>query len=335
MRFGLMLPSFSFADLDYAKAARLRDFATRAEAMGFEALWVAEHLLTARGLYGTSWLSPLETLAFAAGCTSRINIATGILIPPIRNPVFMAKEIASLHMLSGGRFELGVGVGWDAREFAVAGVKLGERGGRTDEILDIFARLWTGEPVTHRGRYYRFEEVAIDPPLPTPPRLWVAGGSKLKTALSPDPEIIAPTVLERICHRADGWLARAAGSNDSVIADWRQITRRLDQIGRDRASLTFGHLNFAHVVPTDDNARALAVQRPLFERVMGTHRSFEHLRTCYLLGTPGRMRERIAELSEAGLEYLVLSPVDYDLEQLDLWEEELLRHFRAVNARAV
>jgi probable F420-dependent oxidoreductase len=329
MRFGLMLPSFSFADLDYAKAGRLREFCTRAEAMGYETLWVAEHLLTARGLYGTAWLSPLETLAFAAGCTSRIKIATGILIPPIRNPVFMAKEIASLHVLSGGRFELGVGVGWDAHEFRVAGVPLKERGGRTDEILDIFAKLWTGDEVTHRGRYYNFERVAIDPPLKSPPPLWVAGGSKMKTDLSPDPEVIAPTVLERICRRADGWLARAAGSNASVIADWRQITRRLDEIGRDRKSLTFGHLNFAHVVPTDDAARALAVQRPLYERIMGTHRSFEHLQTCYLLGTPARMRERVAELAEAGLEYLVLSPLDYDLDQLDLWEEEILRHFRA------
>lgn len=330
MRFGLMLPSYSFSDLDYERAGRLRDFACRAEAMGYETLWVAEHLLTARGLYGTAWLSPLETLAFVAGATSRIKIATGILIPPIRNPVFMAKEIASLHMLSGGRFELGVGVGWDAHEFAVAGVPLKERGGRTDEILDIFAKLWRGQPVTHRGRYYRFDDVAIDPPLRTPPKLWVAGGSKVKTALSPDPETIAPTVLERICRRADGWLARAAGSTPSVIADWRQITRRLDEIGRDRRSLTFGHLNFCHIVPTEDETKALAGQRPLYERIMGTHRPFEHLRTCYLTGTAAQMRERLSELAAAGLEYLVLSPLDYDLEQLDLWEGELLRHFRAV-----
>jgi probable F420-dependent oxidoreductase len=330
MRFGLMLPSFSFAGLDYGTVARLRQFCVRAEAIGFEALWVAEHLLTARGLYGTAWLSPLETLAFAAGCTERIKVATGILIPPIRNPVFLAKEIASLHMLSGGRFELGVGVGWDAREFSIAGVKLSERGGRTDEILDIFDRLWTGEEVTHHGRYYHFDQVTIAPPLPTKPKLWVAGGSKIKTDLSPDPETIAPTALERICRRADGWLARAAGSNDSVIADWRQISRRLDEIGRPRGSVTFAHLNFAHIVPTDGEATALAVQRPLIERVMGTHRSFEHLRTCYLLGTPRQMRARIAELAEAGLEYLVLSPLDYHLDQLELWEEEILRHFRSV-----
>ncbi len=141
MRFGLILPSFSFPDLDYAKAARLRDFAQRAETQGFEALWVVEHLLTARGLYGTAWLSPLETLSFAAGCTTNIKLATGILIAALRNPVFTAKDIASLQYLSGGRFELGLGVGWDAHEYEVAGVPLRQRGDRTDEILQIFERL--------------------------------------------------------------------------------------------------------------------------------------------------------------------------------------------------
>jgi len=329
MRFGLILPSFSFADLDYAKAARLREFARGAEARGYEALWVVEHLLTARGLYGTAWLSPLETLAFAAGCTERIRLATGILIAALRNPVFVAKEIASLQYLSGGRFELGLGVGWDAHEYEVAGVPLRQRGGRTDEMLQIFARLWTGEPVTHRGRYYQFDDVVIDPPLPQKPFLWLAGGSKIKTDLSPDPETMATTVLERICHHADGWLARAAGSMESVIADWQQIQHRLDEIGRPRSSVTFGHVNFMHIVPTDDEAAALRVQRPLIERVMGSHRSFETLRTCYLLGTPAQICARLKAMADAGLEYAALSPLDYDLEQLDLWEEEVIRHFRS------
>src|ERR1700674_2877847 len=286
MRFGLILPSFSFPDLDYARAARLREFAVRAETLGYDALWVVEHLLTARGLYGTAWLSPLETLGFAAGCISRIRLATGILIAALRNPAFVAKDIASLQYLSGGRFELGIGVGWDAHEYEVAGVPLRERGRRTDEILGIFERLWTGEPVTHHGRYYHFDDVVIDPPLRQKPRLWLAGDSKIVTELSPDPENMAPSVLERICRHGDGWLARAAGSTDSVIADWAQIQRRLAELGRKSDSVTFGHLNFAHIVPTDDEATALRVQRPLIERIMGTHRSFEHLQTCYLLGSP-------------------------------------------------
>ncbi|OGL17816.1 MAG: hypothetical protein A3F92_06250 [Candidatus Rokubacteria bacterium RIFCSPLOWO2_12_FULL_71_22] len=327
MKFGLCLPSYAFPDLDYATCSRLRDFCVRAERFGYDAVWVPEHLLTARGLYGTAWLSPLEVLSFAAGATSRIKVATGILIPPIRNPVFLAKEIASLVYLSGGRFELGIGVGWDAHEFQVAGVPLGERGGRTDEILDVWAKLWAGQEVTHRGRYYAFERVAIDPPLPAPPRLWMAGGSKIQTSLSPDPPTISPTVLERICRRADGWLARAAGTNEMVIDDWKQIVRGLERIGRPRAALTFGHLNFTHIVATDRDDVAHREQRPRLERVMGIHRGWEHLTRCYLMGTPARIRDRIAELAAAGLEYLLLSPLDYDLAQLDLWQEEIVRHF--------
>jgi len=253
-----------------------------------------------------------------------------ILIAALRNPVFVAKEMASLQYLSGGRFELGIGVGWDAHEYEVAGVPLRERGRRTDEILGIFERLWTGEPVTHHGRYYHFDDVVIDPPLPKKPPLWLAGGSKIVTELSPDPENMARSVLERICRHGDGWLARAAGSTDSVIADWAQIQGRLAELGRAPDSVIFGHLNFLHVVPTDDAAMAHRVQRPLFERIMGSHRSFEHLQTSYLLGTPRQIRGRIAELADAGLEYLVLTPLDYDLDQLDLWEEEILRHFRTV-----
>jgi len=181
--------------------------------------------------------------------------------------------------------------------------------------------------VTHRGRYYSFDDVQIDPPLPQRPRLWVAGGSKIKTDMSPDPETMAPSVLERICRRADGWLARAAGSTESVIADWALIRRRLVQLGRAPDSVTFGHLNFVHIVPTDDDAAAQAVQRPLIERIMGPHRSFEHLQTCYFLGSPRRIRARIAELRDAGLEFLVLTPLEYDVEQLDLWHDEIVRHF--------
>ena len=162
MRFGLALPSYSFPDLDYGKAARLREFATSAEARGYESLWVIEHLLTARGLYGTAWLSPFETLSFAAGCTERIKLATGILIAALRNPVFVAKEIASLQYLSGGRFELGIGVGWDAHEYEVAGVPLRERGvgGNLGDEEHHPAQFHVGarKPVRH----HRFDDLGAE-----------------------------------------------------------------------------------------------------------------------------------------------------------------------------
>jgi len=141
--------------------------------------------------------------------------------------------------------------------------------------------------------------------------------------------VIAPSVLERICRRADGWLARAAGTNAMILDDWKQIVQRLEQIGRPRASLTFGHLNFTHVVATDREDVAHREQRPRLERVMGTHRTWEHMTQCYLMGTPAQIRGRIQELTAAGLEYIVLSPLDYDLAQLDLWQAEIVRHFPA------
>src|SRR5438045_7372176 len=196
-------------------------------------------------------------------------------------------------------------------------------------VVGFSGRRSAGAPLSLRGRYYLFEDVVIDPPLPGKPFLWLAGGSKIKTELSPDPEIMAPTVLERICRHADGWLARAAGSMDSVIADWAQIQQRLDEIGRPKGSVTFGHVNFMHIVPTDDEAAALRVQRPLIERIMGAHRSFETLRTCYLLGPPAQLRARPKAMQEAGREYAALSPLDYDPEQLALWQDEITRHFRS------
>jgi probable F420-dependent oxidoreductase len=323
MRFGLMVPTYSFDDLDPAAAGRIKEFAARAEALGFEALWVAEHLLTAPGLYGTAWLSPLLCLAHMAAVTREIRLGTNILILSLRNPVMTAKEIATLDALSGGRTILGVGVGWDRHEFEVAGVPFAERGGRTDEAIALVRRLLTEARVTHHGRYYHVDDVTIDPRPRRPLPVWIAGGSKVVTALSPDPPGIAPSVLRRIA-AADGWTARAAGTPESVKEDWAKIAAHCRSIGRDPATLTFSHLNFLHLAPTRDRAEALAVQRPLFERVMGAHRSWQELQQSYFTGTTADILARIADLERAGLQHLVLCPLTYDLEQLERLAEEIV-----------
>src|SRR5213594_3049041 len=121
MRFGVYLPTFAWADLTFEQAARVKTFARKAEDLGFDALWVAEHFLVAPGLYGTVWMSPLLCLAHAASVTSRIRLATGLLIVPYYHPVPLAREIQTLHHLSNGRFVLGVGPGWDQKEFETLG----------------------------------------------------------------------------------------------------------------------------------------------------------------------------------------------------------------------
>jgi probable F420-dependent oxidoreductase len=316
MRFGAYLPTFAGRGLGFDQAARVKAFARMAEDLGFDALWVAEHFLEAPGLYGTVWMSPLLCLAHAASVTTRIRLATGLLILPYYHPVTLAREIQTLWHLSGGRFVLGVGPGWDQHEFETLGMKLGERGRRTDEIIAALRRLLTERDVSFAGKHYRFEHVTIEPILPRLPELWVGGGSKIQTSLSPDKPYIVPAVLARIAG-ADGWLARAAGSQQMVKDDVRAIREHLATIGRKPDSLRYGHLNFTHLVDTNDRDKALDLQRPIFERVMGTHRTFENLQASYFLGTTREIVERIRDLESAGIQDMVLATCDYDLEQLE------------------
>lgn len=326
MKFGLRLPTWAFWKAPHDTYRGIREFARRAERLGFDALWVVEHLLTARGLYGASWLEPMMALAHAAAVTERIKLATGILVAPLRHPLVVAKEVATLEALSGGRTMLGVGLGWDEREFSSLGIPLSERGGRLDELLEVLPRLFTERDVTHAGRYYRFEGVSIDPQLHRAPPIWIAGGGKIATSLSPDPTSIAEPVLRRIA-RHGHWMSRGAGNQEMVKADWQTIQAYLERQGRSPAAVTFGHGNWVHLVDTKDRGSALRQQRPLFERAMGTHRPFEHLQQCYFMGTTAEIVERIEDLRAAGLGYLVIGLIDYDLEQLDRWAEEVIPRF--------
>ena len=327
MRFGVYMPTFAWSDLSFDQAARVKAFARKAEELGFDSLWVAEHFLVAPGLYGTVWMSPLLCLAHAASVTTRIKLATGLLIAPYYHPVPLAREIQTLHHLSGGRFVLGIAPGWDQSEFEALGMKLSERGRRTDEIIAALRPLLTERNVTFSGRYYRFERVTIEPSLPRFPEFWVGGGSKVKTALSPDPPTIAPAVLARIAS-ADGWLARAAGTDESVKDDVRTIRAYLRDHGRNPDTLRYAHLNFTHLVDTDDREKALRIQRPLFERVMGTQRTFEQLQQSYFFGTTREIVARIADLEAAGIQDMMLATVDYDLEQLERFASEVVPRFR-------
>jgi probable F420-dependent oxidoreductase len=326
MRFGVYLPTFAWRDLRFDQAARVKEFARRAEALGFDALWVAEHFLEAPGLYGTVWMSPLLCLAHAASVTTRIRLATGLLIAPYYHPVPLAREIQTLWHLSGGRFVLGIGPGWDQHEFETLGMKLSERGRRTDEIIAALRRLLTERDVSFEGRYYRFQHVTIEPRLPRFPELWVGGGSKIQTSLSPDKPYVVPAVLARIA-AADGWLARAAGSQQMVKDDVSAIRDHCVKVGRDPDSLRYGHLNFAHLVDTADREEALRIQRPIFERVMGAHRTFENLQQSYFLGTTREMVERIRDLEAAGIQDMVLATCDYDLDQLERFATDMVGRF--------
>ncbi|MCX4750039.1 LLM class F420-dependent oxidoreductase [Kitasatospora sp. NBC_01287] len=193
---------------DGARPEVIRAVASAAEAAGFARLWVGEHVVlvdepNSRYPYAADgtipvpadadWLDPLLTLGFAAAVTSRIGLATGVLLLPEHNPVLVAKQAATLDVLSAGRFTLGVGVGWSAEEFAALGVPFARRGPRAAEYLAAMRVLWSDDVASFEGEFVRFEGIRVNP---RPVR-----GRRLPVVLGGNSD----AALRRAAAHGDGW----------------------------------------------------------------------------------------------------------------------------------
>jgi len=328
LKFGAWIPTYAWADRSGgAKNVRnIRESIERCEKHGID-VWVIDHLLSAPGLYGNAWLEPLATLAYAAAATSKVKLATGILVLPVRHPVVLAKEISTLCHMSNNRFVFGVGPGWYTREFEVTGSRIEERGRRTDEILEAVTLLLSKPNVTYSGRYYSFKDVTIDPRPPRLPQIWVSGGSRIPDPNEHDVPVIARTVMDRIV-KAGNWLSRCSGKQEWVKRDWVQLQDHARRLGKDPRAITFGHCNFTHLVEEKSHERALAKSKAPFLRAMGRHRSYEHLQECYMIGSVDHINARIQDLVDSGLKYLVLGPVTDDPRQIDLLARRVMPAFR-------
>ncbi|MFF9765274.1 LLM class F420-dependent oxidoreductase [Streptomyces sp. NPDC014636] len=193
---------------DGARPEVIRAVATAAETHGFARLWCGEHVVlvdapASRYPYSADgriavpadadWLDPLLALSFAAAVTSRIQLATGVLLLPEHNPVVVAKQAATLDVLSAGRFSLGVGVGWSAEEFTALGVPFARRGRRTEEYLAAMRTLWSEDPASFTGEFTGFDAIRVNPKPLRGGRLPVVVGGNSDAA------------LRRAVTLADGW----------------------------------------------------------------------------------------------------------------------------------
>ena len=211
-------------------ARRLRDFARHAEELGFDSLWITDHIVTAHRFYSVSWLDSLMTLSHVAAITERVRLGTSILILPVRTPAILAKEIATLEYLSGNRYIYGIGTGWYGPEFEACGVHKPERGARTDEVLAATMALFAGPDVHFDGRYYQLDGVTVEPHLDPLPPVWVAGGSQLPHEQSPERPEMHPNVLRRIVE-SDGWIARTTAPPELIASDLELILEARREAG--------------------------------------------------------------------------------------------------------
>lgn len=174
MHVGVILPNYG----EGSSPAGIRRVAEAAEELGFTSVWTTEHIVVgpeAVDPYGRVY-EPLVTLAWIAGWTERIALGTSIVILPLHNPLQLAKQAATLQELAGGRFALGVGLGWHRDEFDFMGVPFARRGRRSDEALRLMRALWSGER-SFEGRYWSFQEATAEPHPSPPPEIWVGGSS--------------------------------------------------------------------------------------------------------------------------------------------------------------
>ena len=179
--------SFRLPNADYlgfpATTEAIVQAAVKAEKLGFDALFVNDHVIVDDSPRSEPWRNvydPLMVLSYVAAHTSRVLLGTSVLIMPYRNPVVTAKMIATLDQMSGGRAIAGVGSGWNEAEYAALGVPFHQRGARTTEYLRIWQACWEPGPTTYHGRFFSFDDMYVYPkPRQQPhPPLWIGGSSR-------------------------------------------------------------------------------------------------------------------------------------------------------------
>lgn len=220
MQISLALPTSGA----WATPQNITALARDADAHGFRGVWTFQRWLATDDLAGVyqSVLDPIVALGFAAAVTQRVRLGVAVVNGPFYSPVALAKQFAALDVLSGGRLDAGVGLGWSPVEYAAAGVPMERRGHRFDEWLDCLHELLTGERVSFAGHYYSVPESTIAPrPVQRPRPPVLIGGS-------------APAALRRAATRGDGWISSSRASLDDVTSAVRTVRDAAERAGKER-----------------------------------------------------------------------------------------------------
>ena len=213
----------------------VRAYIQAVEDLGYDHLVVFDHVMhpdmgtrpTRKRVYGPAsvFREIFVLLGYAAAITTRLELMTGILILPQRQTALVAKQVAELDVLSGGRMRLGVATGWNQVEYACLGADWADRGARSEEQITVLRELWTKELVTFNGRWHTIPNAGLNPmPVQRPIPIWIGGG--------------ADVVLQRIARIGDGWYVNANRYGpDTVKPQVEKLHAYFAEVGRDPASV--------------------------------------------------------------------------------------------------
>lgn len=301
MRFGLAIPQIFPETIDLGE---VRDCVTRADDTGFENLWVMESGVRSRR--AARVLEPLKLLSYVAPLTTNARLGTSMLCSAFRDPVQLATDLATLDQLSEGRLIVGVTRGHPQRG-PLFGLPPDDWTERFEEGLAVARKLWEPGTASFAGRFWQFEDLAMEPkPMQRPhPPIWF--GAR------------APKALRRAVRLGSGWMGAGSSSHDDFVEQSRQLRQFFEHEKADDGGFEISKRVYLAV--DDDIDRGESRVRAFFDHVYG---NAELGVRCAVWGPPGHCAERIAALSNAGADMVVLNPMFDHREQLELLTESVL-----------
>jgi probable F420-dependent oxidoreductase len=268
----------------------LRALVELVDASGYDSLWCGDHIS-----FPMAILDPFLQLAQAAMVSRRLTFGTSVYLLPLRHPVPVAKQVATLDHLTEGRFIFGVGVGGEfAREYEACGVPIKERGARLGEAILLLRQLWSGNPVTYAGRFYQaFNEVPLQPPARQVggPPIWCGGRSD--------------AALARAGHLADGWIAYVV-TPEMYKLGLDKIAASAKLAGRAGLKFGTGHLLFTRLDDTYEKALGAATVALSHRYAMDFRKAAERYAA---LGSPRQIADRMRAFHAAGVRHITLDLV--------------------------
>jgi alkanesulfonate monooxygenase SsuD/methylene tetrahydromethanopterin reductase-like flavin-dependent oxidoreductase (luciferase family) len=304
------------------------DYVLTAEALGYHSVFVVEHHFTGVGQLSAS----LNFLSYLAGRTRRIRLGTAVVVLPWHNPALLAEQVATLDLLSGGRFDFGVGKGYREGEFAGFSIPIAEATERFDETLAFLRKAWSGpDRFSHHGRYWRFENVVIEPrPVQQPhPPLWMGAGSfeSIRRAAREDFNLLLDQVAT-----IDLTIDRVAVYKDELARHGRPW--RPQRIGVARA---------LQIVRSEaEREAALALRTRVLRAIGGLargpgaeryHNIGSHAdpdlagEESALLGTPDEITAKLRKLQAGGIDYVLLVDPTGSVDSLRAFAQEIMPAF--------
>ena len=274
----------------------------RAESLGFESLWTQEAITGAVPI-----LEPVTLLSYLAAITEKVRLGTSVIVAPLRNPIQLAKSLGSLDHMSRGRLTVGLGLGGNPNDIPPYGLSSEKRVRRFTEIIDVMKALWTQPEAHFQGEFWQLNGLKMEPkPLQKPhPPIWL--GARHINA------------LRRAVRHGDGWMGAGSSDTASFVTAVGQTKMYLEEADRDPDSFTISKR--VYVAVDNDEDRAEGRLKEWFGKRYG---NADMASQVSVWGSTAKVTEKLAKVTEAGAEMVLLNPAFDDMEHLDALAEEVI-----------